>query len=1511
MRIFYPQKTDKTGFLKNSSMIFLLFIFSSVFSLQLSAQNYIVNSNGDTHVAVVGAGTGVDAGGNITLRSAIEDATARAGAHIITFSGAVVSPINLTLGHIITGNAANGNNITIDGPGMNLLTVNQTTASRIFTTGSGAVTFFLQDITLNYTGPTTAAAVYSGGGGAILAGGAAASTTLLNVTISNFVQQLGNGGAISQSSSLTVHTLTITNCVFINNRCGGAGGAVSFNSGAVTGPGGNATITGCVFNNNRTAFVGDPTMVGPFNTGGDGGAVSVTGGGNGGTYLIEKNTFLNNQVENNTGHAGAVMNTNGTLTLRFNRFIGNTCANVAFPPLANIVGQAGGAGVQTTIADNNWWGVNTGPGANDATALAVGAVMTVTKWLHLKHTASPTSVVVSPPGFTTLTASFLTNSASEAISLANLSTLLGLPIIFNNAVQGVISSPQTIIQTSGPAAGTATAIYTVNASACPPSGFADATVDNGTATATITIIDNIPPTIGVPGANTTIDCPATPPFTAPTASDNCPGVSVNHLSDVTTQGSCGGNYTVTRSWDAKDASNNHSATTVSQTITVRDITPPTIGQAGGNQTIECPASPTFVAPTASDACDGATVNFLGETTGGTTCARTVTRSWDATDNCNNHSATRTQTFTIIDTQAPTIGQAGGNQTIECPASPTFVAPTASDACDGATVNFLGETTGGTTCARTVTRSWDATDNCNNHSATRTQTFTIVDTQAPTIGQAGTDATIECTATPFFTAPTASDACNGATVNEIYSGIIGYEEEEDVPVIACSQIWIRIWDATDACGNHSATRTQTITILDTQAPTIGQAGTDATIECTATPVFTQPTASDVCSGAFVNLLTNTTTGTSCNRVYTRTWDATDACGNHSDTRTQVITVVDTQAPTIGQAGANSTIECTATPSFSAPTASDACSTNTVQQVGSDVTGGNSCTKTTTRTWVAVDACGNSSATRSQTITQVDTQPPTISNAGANTTVECLTTTPSFTAPTASDACNTYTVVQTGADVTGGTLTVRTITRTWRAVDACGNSSTTRSQTITQTDEQSPTVSAIVATPSVLWPPDHKMRDVLLTYTSNDNCGCTPVVTVTSNESIHGTADNDQSPDWEINDATHIKLRAERGNGKEARVYTIRVTCTDASGNSGYQETEVRIAHNITGPTSGNSFPVGSTVNFNGVFWDKPGNKHTAQWLIDDNTIAKATVTEPSGTKNGKVTGSYKFTTAGVYRLQMNVTDQNKVTSYANTNEDLEEIVVIYDPNGGYTYGGGWYQSLAGAVVSNPASTGKASYGFTVNYYKNATNPKGESQFEFKVGTFEFNALNFDYLAMQGARAQFRGTGKITGGQSGVGFIMTVIDGELDGTGIDKVRMKIYNKTTNAIYYDNQPGSDAANPVTPVGTNSSIVIGGTAGNNPITKMNAEVIPEELSVDGLEISVHPNPTSSNYTILVNAANKKDRIMLQVFDVHGRMVEVRNNINAGSAFRLGDMYRPGSYFIRVMQGKEHKEMKLIKLSD
>src|SRR5205085_1654409 len=229
------------------------------------------------------------------------------------------------------------------------------------------------------------------------------------------------------------------------------------------------------------------------------------------------------------------------------------------------------------------------------------------------------------------------------------------------------------------------------------------------------------PTIGGQGGAQTIECPNTPSFTAPTASDACGGnPTVQDLGATTTAGTCANNYTSTKSWRATNACGNTSGT-VSQTITVRDTTAPTIGGQGSDATFECGTTmPAFTPPTASDTCSGATVNQVGSaSTSANSCALVTTRSWRAVDACGNTSATVTQTSTVRDTSGPTIGSAGANNTVECPATATFTAPTASDNCNGATVQDLGDTTSGNSCALVHTKSWRAVDACGNTSATVT------------------------------------------------------------------------------------------------------------------------------------------------------------------------------------------------------------------------------------------------------------------------------------------------------------------------------------------------------------------------------------------------------------------------------------------------------------------------------------------------------------------------------------------------------------------------------------------------------------------------------------------------------------------------------------------------------------------------------------------------------------------------------------------------------------------------
>ncbi len=448
MSPFYKNTNSRFSFAAGIKICIVQLLLVGFISVPGTGQNYTVNSNADTHAANASS-SAVDGSGNITLRSAMEASTQIAGTHIITIPASITS-ITLSLGQITAGNAATGNNISVVGGGKSVLTINQTTAKRIFNTGSGAIIFSLSDMTLKYTG---SADTVGGSGGAIHAGGAGASTTLTNVAINNFTIQVGNGGALSASAAAS-HNLTLTNCDFNNNKCGGSGGAVCYIGNGI------CSVTNCKFTNNKTIVLG-------INSGGDGGALSTSGSGSGGTYSVSGCTFINNSALNATAHGGAIMNTNGALTVVYCRFVGNSA------PLAtngNSIAQTGGTSVNSIISNNNWWGANA-PGSNDNNVLAAGGNISISKWLQLKLTASSASIC--PNDSSIITAGFLSNSASEVIAAANLNALNGVPVSFVNPVSGSFSNVQTTIQPSG----TATATY-LSGSSSPGSVFINGVVDN-------------------------------------------------------------------------------------------------------------------------------------------------------------------------------------------------------------------------------------------------------------------------------------------------------------------------------------------------------------------------------------------------------------------------------------------------------------------------------------------------------------------------------------------------------------------------------------------------------------------------------------------------------------------------------------------------------------------------------------------------------------------------------------------------------------------------------------------------------------------------------------------------------------------------------------------------------------------------------------------------------------------------------------------------------------------------
>ncbi len=152
------------------------------------------------------------------------------------------------------------------------------------------------------------------------------------------------------------------------------------------------------------------------------------------------------------------------------------------------------------------------------------------------------------------------------------------------------------------------------------------------------------------------------------------------------------------------------------------------------------------------------------------------------------------------------------------------------------------------------------------------------------------------------------------------------------------------------------------------------------------------------------------------------------------------------------------------------------------------------------------------------------------------------------------------------------------------------------TVTVRDLEAPVIDVVRASPEKLWPPDHKMVDVMVSYGSTDNCGATSCkVFVSSNEPQNGLGDGDVDHDWEVIDNHHIRLRAERSGNGEGRIYTITVACTDASGNTLTNSTTVTVPKGMFETKAG---PNPSTTQFT-IFTKSVDNQPLFVRVLDVN------------------------------------------------------------------------------------------------------------------------------------------------------------------------------------------------------------------------------------------------------------------------------------------------------------------------
>ena len=249
------------------------------------------------------------------------------------------------------------------------------------------------------------------------------------------------------------------------------------------------------------------------------------------------------------------------------------------------------------------------------------------------------------------------------------------------------------------------------------------------------------------------------------------------------------------------------------------------------------------------------------------CLETITRKWLAIDNCGNQDSL-VQVITVEDTEAPTFVGVPNDTTVDCNNIPVAATVTATDNCD-TSVEVDYEEIIGDGCPYTITRTWTSEDACGNIDSV-VQVITVEDTEAPTFVGVPNDTTVDCNNIPVAATVTATDNCD-TDIEVIFKEIIGD---------GCPYTITRTWTSEDACGNIDSV-VQVITVEDTEAPVFSNIPLDIILPCDSIPENNSPVVSDNCANVDFVFSENETQGDCIDqRILTRTWTATDSCGNTS-------------------------------------------------------------------------------------------------------------------------------------------------------------------------------------------------------------------------------------------------------------------------------------------------------------------------------------------------------------------------------------------------------------------------------------------------------------------------------------------------------------------------------------------------------------------------------------------------------------------------------------------------------
>ncbi|MEL6926012.1 MAG: hypothetical protein AAFO94_18365, partial [Bacteroidota bacterium] len=403
---------------------------------------------------------------------------------------------------------------------------------------------------------------------------------------------------------------------------------------------------------------------------------------------------------------------------------------------------------------------------------------------------------------------------------------------------------------------------------------------------------------------------------------------------------------------------------------------------------------------------------------------------------HGNTATAVQKINVTDDEPPVFTSVPPNGTFECGDEALAGNAMATDNCGAVDISFSDSKDIDPCVGGSFVRTFVATDICGNTTSATQMINQLPDTQAPVFTFVPADQTMGCGGDPDMGMATAEDACGDVVVTF---------EDSGSGADCGDGAFVRTFTATDACGNVT-TAQQVINISDNEPPVFTSVPADKmSNECgDGDADFGTPEVSDNCGNVTLtseDAITNADCSTGLKR--TRTWTATDDCGNTATAQQTIMFGPDTDPPIWTFFPPDMKITCGEPIELGMPTAEDECSGGVTltfsDEYNTDTTNcGNGFGYDIYRTWKATDACGNmtTSIQAAWIVTPDYVGGTPFAFIPENNDLNC-TDKDELGAPICQSPCGELKLTTVDFLREEDCLNGLSYTRVWRAMDACGN------------------------------------------------------------------------------------------------------------------------------------------------------------------------------------------------------------------------------------------------------------------------------------------------------------------------------------------------------------------------------------------------------------------------------------------------------------------------------------------